>query len=273
MQNPSYVLGHTDREISRLQTQARLLEPVTLGFLREAGVSAGMRILDIGSGAGDVAILAAELVGPMGAVIGIDKATAAVAAATAAVQERQINNISFREGDPTRMSFDQPFDAVIGRYVLLFQPDPSALLAMLLRHIRPHGLVVFHEPDWVSARSAPPVPTFDLCRRWLHDVFVRLGMNDNMADRLYGIFVGAGLRTPSMRMQTFIGGGAAGDVFLEAIADLIATLAPQIERLGLAAVNEIDVVTLASRMKAEAAATGSVIIGRSEVGAWARAGA
>ena len=272
MANPTYVLGHSEREISRLRVQARLLESVTRGFLCEAGLSAGMRILDVGSGAGDVAFLAAELVGPLGAVVGIDKVTAAVAAATMTAQDQGIKNVSFQEGDPTRMSFDQPFDAVVGRYVLLFQTDPSAMLTTLVRHVRPHGLVVFHEPDWVSARSVPPVPTYDRCRRWLHEVFVRSDMDDNMADRLYGIFVRAGLETPSMRMHTFIAGGTAGDVFLEATADIITTLAPQIERLGLATASEIDIATLASRMKAEAAANGSVIIGRSEVGAWARLG-
>jgi SAM-dependent methyltransferase len=273
MSNPTYVLGHSEREISRLKAQARLLEPFTRGLLCEAGVSAGMRILDVGSGAGDVAFLAAEIVGPQGTVVGIDKVTAAVAAAATTAQDRGIRNASFREGDPTGMSFEQPFDAVVGRYVLLFQSDPSAMIRALVRHVRPHGLVVFHEPDWVSARSVPPAPTYDCCRRWLHEVFARSDLDDNMADRMYGIFVCAGLDAPSLRMQTFIGGGTASDVLLEAIADIIRTLVPQIERLGVATAREIDAETLASRMKAEAAANGSVIIGRSEVGAWSRVGA
>jgi SAM-dependent methyltransferase len=273
MHNPAYVLGHSDRELSRLKAQARLLEPITQAFLREAGISEGMRVLDIGSGAGDVALLAGELVGPLGTVIGVDRVAAAVAAATARARDRGLGHVSFREGDPTRLSFDQPFDAVVGRYVLLFQADPSAMLASLVDHVRPRGLVVFHEPDWVSARSVPPAPTYDHCRRWLHEVFVRSGMDDNMADKLYGIFVRAGLKAPEMRMQTFIGGGVAGDDFLEALADLITTLAPQIELLGLATAKEIDITTLAARMKDEAATKGSVIIGRSEVAAWGRVGA
>jgi SAM-dependent methyltransferase len=272
MQNPAYVLGHSDRELSRLKSQARLLEPITQGFLREAGISEGMRVLDIGSGAGDVAFLAGELVGPLGTVVGVDRVAAAVAAATARAQEMGLGNVSFREGDPTQLRFDQPFDAVVGRYVLLFQADPSAMLASVVDHVRPRGLVVFHEPDWVSARSVPPAPTYDHCRRWLHEVFISSGMDDNMADKLYGIFVRAGVKAPAMRMQTFIGRGAAGDDFLEALADLITTLAPQIEHLGLATTKEIDITTLAARMKDEAATNGSLIIGRSEVGAWGRVG-
>jgi cyclopropane fatty-acyl-phospholipid synthase-like methyltransferase len=63
MDNPAYPLGHSEHELERLNTQARYVEPVTRRFFREAGVKAGMRVLDVGSGAGDVAFLAADLVG------------------------------------------------------------------------------------------------------------------------------------------------------------------------------------------------------------------
>jgi hypothetical protein len=90
-----------------------------------------------------------------------------------------------------------------------------------------------------------------------------------MADRLYGIFVRAGL-APTMRMQTFIAGGAASYPLVEAMAELIATLAPTLEQLGIATTAEIGVATLAQRMKQEIAAVDATVIGRSEVCAWAR---
>ena len=62
----AYVLGHSDRELERLRLQAQLIDPITRQFLIEAGISPGMRVLDVGSGAGDVAFLAADLVGPPG---------------------------------------------------------------------------------------------------------------------------------------------------------------------------------------------------------------
>ena len=97
---PAYVLGHSDRELSRLRVQARLLEPATRQIFREAGIDAGMRVLDIGSGAGDVTFLTAELVGASGEVIGTDVAATAVAAATQSAEERGLARVSFREGDP-----------------------------------------------------------------------------------------------------------------------------------------------------------------------------
>ena len=229
-----------------------------------------MRVLDFGSGAGDVAFLAAELVGPEGAVTGIDRVPAAVAAATAGARARGLQNVSFRAGDAAELSFERPFDAVVGRYVLLYQADASATLRALSRHLKPGGLLVFHEPDWKSARSAPPAPTYDNCWLWLQERFRRAQTDGNMADRLYGIFVRAGLKDPTMRMQTFIGGGAASHPMVEALAELIALLAPTPAELGIAGAAETDAATLAQRMKQEIAAVDAMVIGRSEIGVWAR---
>ena len=76
-----YVLGHTEAELKRLATQARLIDPITRRFLVSAGITEGMRVLDVGSGAGDVAILLADLVGPKGEIVGTDPASIAIDAA------------------------------------------------------------------------------------------------------------------------------------------------------------------------------------------------
>ena len=270
MSNPAYVLGHATEEIARLQRQARLLEPATRGFLAEAGLVAGMRVLDVGSGAGDVAFVAADIVGASGEVIGVDTAVAAVAAATRFAQEREIRNVSFRDGDPAAMTFDRPFDAAIGRYVLLFQAASADMVRRVSRHVRPGGLVLFHEPDWVSARSIPPAPTYDRCCGWIRTTFRNAGTDSDMAGKLYAAFVDAGLPAPSMRLQTFIGGGTACVEFLQAVADLVGILIPAIERLGIATRSEVDVNTLAERLIQEIEASASVVVGRSEVAAWSR---
>ena len=51
---PDYVMGHNDRERRRLALQAAVINPLTDSFLRRAGVSAGMRVLDLGCGIGEV---------------------------------------------------------------------------------------------------------------------------------------------------------------------------------------------------------------------------
>ena len=74
-----YALGSTDAEHERLIRQATRLAPYTERFFREAGISTGQRVLDIGSGVGDVAMLAAGLVGPSGEVLGVERDARSIA--------------------------------------------------------------------------------------------------------------------------------------------------------------------------------------------------
>jgi ubiquinone/menaquinone biosynthesis C-methylase UbiE len=70
MHAQEYELGHSDRELKRLRLQAQLVDPITRQFFQDAGVAQGMRVLDVGSGAGDTALVVAELVGHSGEVLG-----------------------------------------------------------------------------------------------------------------------------------------------------------------------------------------------------------
>ena len=68
----AYPLGRSDAETRRLILQHQIYSPITRQFLTAAGITRGMKVLDLGSGAGDVAMLCADLVGPQGTVVGID---------------------------------------------------------------------------------------------------------------------------------------------------------------------------------------------------------
>ncbi|MCD6030241.1 MAG: hypothetical protein K0S78_2415, partial [Thermomicrobiales bacterium] len=80
--NPAYVLGHSAFELERLARQERVVGSMTREYFVAAGIASGMRVLDVGSGSGAVAFLAADLVGPTGQVIGTDLAPSAIAAAS-----------------------------------------------------------------------------------------------------------------------------------------------------------------------------------------------
>jgi ubiquinone/menaquinone biosynthesis C-methylase UbiE len=84
-----------------------------------------MRVLDVGSGGGDTALLSEEVVGAEGEVVGVDQSPAAVAAAEKRIAAAGKRNISFRHGDLDRLELGEPFDAAVGRYVLMFNPDPA----------------------------------------------------------------------------------------------------------------------------------------------------
>src|ERR1700735_825910 len=74
-------LGNTDAEHERLIRQPMILAPLTERFFRQAGIGPGQRVLDLGSGVGDVAMLAARLVGPAGEVVGVERDARSIARA------------------------------------------------------------------------------------------------------------------------------------------------------------------------------------------------
>jgi SAM-dependent methyltransferase len=225
-----------------------------------------MSVLDVGTGRGDVALLVSELVGDSGRVVGVDRAPAAIAVA----QERAagLPNVSFRAGDPAEIAFTSPFDAVVGRYVLQFQPDPADLLRSLGAHVRPGGIVAFHEIDWSGHRSVPSVPSWDRCCGLVTHAIRPGGANLDTGSRLPSFFAAAGLPAPSMRMTTIVGAGSNSHDVIERIANLFRSLRPQIEALGLADPGEID--SLAERLAEDVPASASFIAAGSEVTAWCR---
>ena len=204
--NDRYLLGHSPSESRRLVEQAKLLAPITRRFLLEAGILPGMRVLDVGSGLGDVALLVAEIVGPEGEVVGVDTSAAAIAAASARSLSLSRRNISFATGDPAFLTFVQPFDAVVGRYVLLFQKDPASMLRALHAKLVPAGVIAFHELDWQGARSFPTAPTFDQCCRWAAEALRLGGADTHVGSKLYAAFGRAGFPPPTMRVEAIAGG-------------------------------------------------------------------
>src|SRR6516162_3868506 len=115
-----YALGSSDAERERLIRQAAFLNPLTERLFREAGIGPGQRVLDLGSGVGDVAILVAALVGPSGEVVGVERDARSIARARDRAAEAGLHNVSFTESDVSQIANDKPFDAAVGRFILEF---------------------------------------------------------------------------------------------------------------------------------------------------------
>jgi ubiquinone/menaquinone biosynthesis C-methylase UbiE len=122
---PPYLMGRSEAETRRLITQHQLYGRFTRRLLEDAGIVEGMKVLDVGSGAGDVALLAAELVGPTGSVLGVDQDPEVLETASARAEASGLTNISFHAGDLNKNIPGNDFDAVVGRLVLLYVPDPA----------------------------------------------------------------------------------------------------------------------------------------------------
>jgi SAM-dependent methyltransferase len=192
MTTPEYVLGSGHAEIERLQTQAAILaEPTALLFAR-GGIKRGMRVLDLGSGPGDVAFQVAEMVGPQGSVVGVEQDEAQIAVAVARSDRLGFGNVEFRRGDARTFTDAEPFDAAVCRLLLMHLPDAADVLAHQMRSLRPGGVFVAVDYDMGGARALPEVGLYSQISEWLRAGFAHAHVDPFVGMRLPAIFAEAG---------------------------------------------------------------------------------
>ncbi len=268
--DPTYVLGRSHAETERLIRQGMFYNPATRWALQQAGLQSDMKVLDVGSGAGDVALLAAELVGPRGSVVGVDQNPGVLEIARARAASAGHSHVTFMAGDVRTIDLDDDFDAVVGRLVLLYMGDPVETIRSMLRRLRPGGIVVFNEfnltpPSFVFT---PAMPLWQQAWDWLRMAFERAGVDLEIGSHLYRTYHAAGLPAPQMYLASPIGGGANWGGY-EYMAATIRSALPLITTFGIATAAEIDVDTLADRLRAETVAHGGLIKPPELVSAWA----
>jgi ubiquinone/menaquinone biosynthesis C-methylase UbiE len=263
-----YALGYTDSEHDRLIRQAARIAPYTERLFRESGIGAGQRVLDLGSGVGDVSMLLARIVGPSGEVVGIERDASSIARAKARVAEAGFPNVNFTQADVHQIDSDKLFDACVGRFILMFLPDPAFVLRSLTRLVRPGGVLAFQEPTWIpllafGARSL----LWSKLLSSIHETFLRSGVNPEMGPALYRIFQEIGFPPPAMHMEMPLGSDAK---FVDLICDLLASVRPLAHQhnVSLDGLGNLD--TLSDRIYAELAAANTVVSFAPLVGAWAR---
>jgi SAM-dependent methyltransferase len=267
-----YVLGRSPDEYARLTLQARILRPYTEKFFRTAGLEPGMRVLDIGSGMGDVAMLAADIVGPSGAVVGIDKDPAVVENARRRMVEYGCSPwVRFESVDIDAFRTTDLFDAVVGRYVLLYLPHAAATIRRLLNSVKPGGIVVFHDLD-----LSDPHPSYPACALWdqachlVSGAFERAGTPLVFGRRLGETFVRAGLPFPTIAREGGVGGGR-GSYIYRWLAGTVMSVTPRLAGLGLSLPPDLaPLETLDARLEEEVVRLGSQVAGPLQFAAWTR---
>jgi ubiquinone/menaquinone biosynthesis C-methylase UbiE len=263
-----YALGYTNAEHDRLIRQAARIAPITERLFREAGIGPGDRVLDLGSGMGDVAMLVARMVGPSGEVVGIERDTSSIARARARVAEAGLRHVSFTQTDVNQIVSDKPFDAAVGRFILMFLPDPVFVLRSIYRLVRPGGVLAFQEPSWVPFLAlGARLPLWSSVLSSIYETLQCSGVNPEMGFSLYRIFREVGLPAPTMHMEVPLGSDTN---FTGLIHGLLASVRPlaQQHNVSLDALGDFD--TLPDRIQAEIAAFNTVVSLAPMVGAWSR---
>jgi len=268
-----YVLGYSEMEAERLKMQAQIVGGWTDRFFRAAGLPGAKRILDVGCGQGDVSMLAADIAGPDATVLGIDRDAASIERARQRTTQMGYGDrVSFQQIDATELEVgnNAKFDAIVGRYILLYQRSAAASLGHLAKQLNSGGLMAFHELDFgATARMGIHPPLWDQSYTLLGEGFRRGGADPGFGLHLTRAFLDAGLGWPVIRAEIPVG-GEPGSYLYRWLTDTLRVILPTIEKEGLATAEELQIDTLAARMEEECARLGCQLTGPTQYGAWVR---
>jgi ubiquinone/menaquinone biosynthesis C-methylase UbiE len=270
----AYALGYSSFELDRLRRQAARLQRISRRFFRDAGICAGMRVLELGSGLGDATQLLAEMVGPAGEIVSIDRSPIMLQRARASLQERGAANVQFIEGDLNILCMDVngSFDAVAGRLILTHLDDPAATLSVAVEQLRSGGVVAFQEADSTLSDSLLSLHkeklrlTCQVCE-WIKLARRGTSMNPQMGLQMHQVFQQAGLSAPAIYFHTELYSGASALRIQNTVA-MVRELSPRLESLGVCP-GDIGIGTLEERLNAELAAADVVQAFASIASAWA----
>jgi ubiquinone/menaquinone biosynthesis C-methylase UbiE len=270
--DPAYALGRSADEHQRLRQQAAIVRPLTERFFREAGIRPGMRVLDIGSGVGDVALLAAEMVGPTGEVLGIDVDGAALEIARSRGSAGGYQNVRFIQGEIRSAQLPGTFDAAVGRLILLYFGDPAEALRAAANAVRSGGTIAFQEMDMVvlGPRSYPESDSlWNAVGRAITEVLAAAGVHVRMGRMLLDAYAKAGLPAPALYQEAVVGGGAEFPGY-EWLANTLRSLMPMAQKLAVTSATEIELDGLAERIRDDAMSRNLMVWSPPFIGAVAR---
>ena len=177
--------------------------------------------------------------------MGIERDPRSIARAGARMAEAGLRNVKFTQSDAAEIPGDKPFDAAVGRYILMFLPDPVSVLRSLSRLVRPGGILAFQEPCWKSfLEQSARLPLWSSAASLLVETFQLSGTNTEMGPALSRVFQEADLPAPSTHTDTLL----CSEQWLP---DCLHSLRPQMAQLNLSLEPLGDFETLSERLQTE----------------------
>jgi SAM-dependent methyltransferase len=190
-----YVLATGEAAANRLRILHSIYGPGAKRVLNEAGIQPGMRVADLGCGTGMVTQLLAELVGPTGAVVGIDYSARQIEQAQNLLPAN-LKNVRFLNASATDTGLRRKsFDLVYSRFLLIHLTQPECALREMYELLRPSGILVCEDGDLTTAGSEPSSEL-----QAFSDLFGRLGptwgVDYTLGRRLFQMVVTAKFSEP-----------------------------------------------------------------------------
>ena len=212
-------------------------------LFKDAGISKGMTVLELGCGPGEVTELLCELIGSKGNVLAIDRNKEMISLAQARLKNAGKHNARFFQADlndTPRYLEDiehSSFDAVVGRRVLMYLPNPDGVLAGLLPWLRETGLVIFEEHDTTLCPGlVATMPAHERGVFLLNKMLTEEGVDQSQGFHLPAVLSRAGLSFEAIWAEAVIDG--QGDQYT--LGTLLELMKPRLESSNIAVNSEID---------------------------------
>jgi ubiquinone/menaquinone biosynthesis C-methylase UbiE len=195
-----YVIQGGRRGYDRLLLLARDRWSDTLALFQRAGLSPGMRCLDLGCGGGEVTLEMAKLVTPGGTVIGVDMDAVKLGLARRAASDRELGNVDFRQMNAGDWNEPDAYDAVFSRFLLQHLSRPIDLLRRMWAGVRRGGVLMVEDADHDGRSCDPPNDGFDFLRRNYVRVLEQNGGDPAIGRKLRRYFLESGIPDPQLSM-------------------------------------------------------------------------
>ncbi len=189
-----------NEELERLKMQARIALQTEQEIWKQAGLQAGMNVLDLACGPGATSCELAKSVSP-GKVIGVDINPGLIDVAGQIRSTEEVENVSFRVGNAYALDFPpESFDFVYARFLFQHLRNPQSALVNIQRVLKPGGILCVLDIDDAWTSFVPQSEAFRAFIRKSGAGQKRRGGNREIGSQLYGLLNETGFRDVATRI-------------------------------------------------------------------------